>query len=534
MVNQEILEEAVKYFKDNRGFDRMMKKMKEKYHSFEREAPGTIVIEKPSQAEKEALSGFMKKDYSRNKNISINLKKFQGRLDETRFSGVTVKEILEQYFGGEIISNKEQKKREKQDLQDFMQNIKDYCKCTETVDIIDEMLSKTADELARIKREYHRDKMGLEIELKKAINAIENLPEKQESLPIFAAKVNGDPHSLDRNRLARQIFLKLLIAKNKLVMKQRSGYQVYDYKEGCCRIDDSYEEDCYKKTGIELKHTLREDVYKEEVKPKDFNVENRKKHRNDTEEIAEIYYNNNILIDEMSNMVLVRNLIALKSGQVHEGWKAFYDRHEAMQVTLYNLSQVDEVRTNANSQQNKIKMEKSNIGLIEGTDSKSTIILNETERNNFEKYLKIKKCLIVENPGVFANIIQEEELKEIPMVCTYGQVKLAGIILLRKLVEEGVELYYSGDIDPEGMQIADKLKKRFGNKLTLIGFDEETYKKNKSNVSLSEIRLKKLDGLEDVELRKTAELLKQDKVAAYEELNIDGLKKIVKKWGGGR
>ena len=142
------------------------------------------------------------------------------------------------------------------------------------------------------------------------------------------------------------------------------------------------------------------------------------------------------------------------------------------------------------------------------------------------------KCLIVENPGVFANIIQDEELKEIPMVCTYGQVKLAGIILLRKLVEEGVELYYSGDIDPEGMQIADKLKKRFGNKLTLIGFDEETYKKNKSNVSLSEIRIKKLDGLKDAHLQETAELLKQDKVAAYEELNIDGLKKIVKKWRG--
>ena len=500
MVKQEILEEAVKYFKDNRGFDRMMKKMKEKYHSFEREAPGTIVIEKPSQAEKEALSGFMKKDYGRNKNISINLKKFQGRLDETRFSGVTVKEILEKYFGGEIISNQEQKRREKHDLQNFMQNIKDYCKCTETVDIIDEMLSKTADELARIKREYHRDKQNLEIELKKAINAIENLPEKQESLPIFAAKVNGDPHSLDRNRLAGQIFLRFLITKNELVMKQKSGCGVDDYEEDCCRIDDSLNKN----------------------KPKT------------TEEIAEIYYNNNILIDEMSNMVLVRNLIALKSGQVHEGWKAFYDKHEAMQVTLYNLSQVDEVRTNANLQRNEIKSGKSNIGLIEGTDSKSSIILNETERNNFEKYLKIKKCLIVENPGVFANIIQDEELKEIPMVCTYGQVKLAGIILLRKLVGEGVELYYSGDIDPEGMQIADKLKKRFGNKLTLIGFDEETYKKNKSNVSLSEIRIKKLDGLKDAHLQETAELLKQDKVAAYEELNIDGLKKIVKKWGGER
>ena len=115
-------------------------------------------------------------------------------------------------------------------------------------------------------------------------------------------------------------------------------------------------------------------------------------------------------------------------------------------------------------------------------------------------------------------------------MCTYGQVKLAGLILLSKLVEAGIQLYYSGDIDPEGMQIADKLKERFKNNIVLVGFDEKTYNKNKSNVKLSDIRLKKLEGLKDEELRKTAQILYQDKVAAYEELNIEELKEMIGKW----
>ena len=81
----------------------MIKKMKEKYISFERELPGTITIDNPSNEEKEALSGFMKKDYRKNKSILVNLKKFQKRLDETRFSGVSIKEILENTMKGNNI-----------------------------------------------------------------------------------------------------------------------------------------------------------------------------------------------------------------------------------------------------------------------------------------------------------------------------------------------------------------------------------------------------------------------------------------------
>ena len=432
-MDEKTLDEAVEYFKSNHGFDRMIKKMKEKYISFERELPGTITIDNPSNEEKEALSGFMKKDYRKNKSILVNLKKFQKRLDETRFSGVSIKEILEKYYGREIISNKEQKKRDITNFEQFINEIKTQCKCRKTVDTIDKILSKNADILRIIKKEFSKDKENLRRELKKAINALENLPDEKISLPVFAARVNADPHSLDRNSLAGRIFLKLLVMKDDL-----------------------------------------EDLKQE--------------HISYTEEIAEIYYINNILIDEMSNMVLQRNLVGYIKNIVNEGWQAFSKCHEAIQVTLYNLSKIDEIKASKN------------------------------------------KCLVVENPGVFANILQDETLKDIPIVCTYGQVKLAGIILLEKLVKSNVKLFYSGDIDPEGMQIADKLKQRFKENISLIGFEKETYLHNMSNVSLNDTRLKKLDSLKDRDLIELSILLKQYKKSAYEELNIDNLKNMLKSW----
>ena len=440
---EKLLEEAVSYFKENHGYDRMLKKMVQKYKSFERELPGSIVIENPSLAEKDAISGFMKKDYSKNKNITINLKKFQKRIDETRFAGLTIKQILETYFTNEIISNKEEKRRFNEEFELFINEIKSYCKSENTVKIIELIKQENAEMYAKIKKEYNKSSIRLKNELKIAIEAIENLSKEKISLPIFSAKITGNPHSLDRNNLAGQFLLDFLIINKRI-------------------------------------NSNKEQVKEEQIK------EN--KRIKSTEEIAEIYYNNNLMIDEMSNMVLARNLIGYKNNKENEGWRAFYNNNEAWQITLYNLSKVDNVTSS------------------------------------------IKKCLIVENPAVFTNIIQDEKYKKIPIVCTYGQVKLAGIILLKKLVENNVHLYYSGDIDPEGMQIADKLKTRFKDNIELVGFDEETYLNNLSNTRLDNVRLKKLKKIEDEGLVKLVKLVLDKKLASYEELNIGNLKKIIGEW----
>ena len=135
----------------------------------------------------------------------------------------------------------------------------------------------------------------------------------------------------------------------------------------------------------------------------------------------------------------------------------------------------------------------------------------------------------MENPAVFMEVAEKCKIKDFPMVCTYGQVKLAGIILLDLLVNAGFKIYYSGDIDPEGMQIADKLKKRYGEKLEFFGFDVETYFNNMSDVEISSERLNKLKAIEN--LLDLCVNVEKNKKAAYEEANIDRIVQFVEEKG---
>ena len=96
-------------------------------------------------------------------------------------------------------------------------------------------------------------------------------------------------------------------------------------------------------------------------------------------------------------------------------------------------------------------------------------------------------------------------------------------MLIDLLVKAGYKLYYSGDLDPEGILIADRLKQRYKENLNLIGFNKKTYYKNISDVSLSDARVKKILGIKSTELKEIGEEIKKNKKVAYEEKNIDNI-----------
>ena len=141
--------------------------------------------------------------------------------------------------------------------------------------------------------------------------------------------------------------------------------------------------------------------------------------------------------------------------------------------------------------------------------------INQKNKNN--------RVLVTENSAVFMEIVEKCKRKDFPLVCTYGQVKLAGIILLDLLVHAGYILYYSGDLDPEGIQIADKLKQRYGESLEFIGFDVKTYLRNISSMQVNETRIHKLKNISSKELLEICNCLKKNRRVAYEEENIQSL-----------
>lgn len=133
-----------------------------------------------------------------------------------------------------------------------------------------------------------------------------------------------------------------------------------------------------------------------------------------------------------------------------------------------------------------------------------------------------KKVYIFENPAML-NSLHEVD---VPIIITSGIPNLSLYKILEKLEDNGNELYYNGDFDPEGLLIAEKLKKRFP-KLKLFCYQKEDYNNSKSNEKISEIRLKKLKSISQEELQMIKKILTKNKHSAYQEKNIDRIKEYI-------
>ncbi len=342
------------------------------------------------------------------------------------FAGVNLKEIIENYFEEDVISNKENKQKYNDEIKNFFNEILKEEENTFVYEFLKKIIDDKNAEYLNLKKYYNRDKVALKQALYEACKGINKLPDKNTRIPVFASKILSNPHGFDKKNLSGKIFVMLL----------------------------SY-------------------------------IDGRKSPKN-SEEPAELYYKYHLLIDDVSNMILCKNIIGIKdNGQEHDGMKGFSKSNEPLYLTIYNLSNITSVKNSG----------------------------------------KYNKVMVMENPAVFMEVAEKCKIKDFPMVCTYGQVKLAGIILLDLLVNAGFKIYYSGDIDPEGMQIADKLKRRYGEKLEFFGFDEETYFRNISDVEISGERLNKLKTIEN--LKDLCENIEKNKKAAYEEKNIGGIIEFV-------
>lgn len=434
MSNKELMSEQMsEYFKQKPEYKRLLAGIKSKYINLG-EIKGNVVIKNPDKNEQQALSGLMKKDYSKNKTITINLKKLQKRIDESRYSGAELKEIILNYFKEGIITKKENKENYENELNNFFEQILEENKETTIYSKLKEIIESKNHIYYNLKKYYNKNSKGLYKELKDACNGINNLPKEKTRIPVFASNITGNPHGFDKNSTCGKIFIMLI---------------------------------CY----------IEETRYPKSI-----------------EELAEIYYKHNLLIDDVSNMILCKNAIGFIKNEKneyveHQGLKEFAKNNEPIYLNLYNLS---------------------NIAYL-------------------AKPTKYKEIIVMENPTVFMEVAERCNKKDFPLVCTYGQVKLSGLILLDMYVKQGYKICYSGDIDPEGIQIADKLKSRYNENLKFIGFDLETYNKNISNVKISESRLKKLDNVQSSELKEISLKIQNTKKASYEEENIGEIVSYIRK-----
>ncbi|RXS90259.1 TIGR02679 family protein [Geobacillus sp. PK12] len=126
---------------------------------------------------------------------------------------------------------------------------------------------------------------------------------------------------------------------------------------------------------------------------------------------------------------------------------------------------------------------------------------------------------IVENAGVFSTLLDTRA----PLVSTNGQMNLATMKLLDLLAASGAKLYYSGDFDPEGLAMAERMQERYGPSVTLWRFSVDDYKAANPVVDLTPERLAKLASITSEPLQPLKEAMAETKKAGYQEAIIGRL-----------
>ena len=196
----------------------------------------------------------------------------------------------------------------------------------------------------------------------------------------------------------------------------------------------------------------------------------------------ESLYRAGLYQDGISNYCSVARLQAFnENNQPHLGWAGFYDSYEALNVNMDNLL---------------------HIHFITCCD----------------------RVYIVENPSVFQALlkkIKKEKIKKIGLVCTNGQLNYSAYLLLDILVNSNVEIYYSGDMDPEGLLIADKIKQRYPS-TKLWCYDVRQYEISKSKEQATDQRMHMLDALKDEALIRIGKCISENKNrVGYQENMIE-------------
>jgi uncharacterized protein (TIGR02679 family) len=204
------------------------------------------------------------------------------------------------------------------------------------------------------------------------------------------------------------------------------------------------------------------------------------------EALNELFYGVKLLRDDLLNFATCYGLAAFAAGRELAYWRQAALVGAPLNVPLRELIRITELQPAARLN--------CNVARCEGYP-----------------------VFVVENSGVFSTLLDGKGKTGPPLVCLHGQFKLASWALLDRLTASGAFLRYSGDFDPEGLQMAQKLLLRYPGRAEVWRMSVADYLEAVPGVNLDQTRLQKLQSIRVPQLQLLAREIASRRLAAYQE-----------------
>lgn len=237
----------------------------------------------------DALEGFLQKNCHEKKNLSVSVNKIRVALANTKFRDLNLEEIVLAYFQGSIISKKEQEQMKKDEFETWFADLIEQYSNTPAADFLIKIRGERSKPYSMLSTDFFKNRNWIDqyfINILEAMNELPYMRQEYQRIPIFAAKVSGNPHFFD-------------------VGERALSYLMY----GICIL-----------TNTQI--------------PKKMNAEKRR----------ECLYQVGLLSDDFSNTVLTYGLYGMdQHGVHHAGMEDYANRREVLTLTISNLTMLQRV-----------------------------------------------------------------------------------------------------------------------------------------------------------------------------------------------
>lgn len=269
-------------------FQRLFEQLYQRCYSLGR-LGGTVKISHLRADEMDALEGFLQKNCHEKKNLSISVNKIRAALSNTKFRELSLEEIVLAYFQGSIISKKEQEQIKRDEFETWYDGLVEQYHNTPAADFLIKIRRERSKPYSMLATDFLRNKEWIDQYFPNVIEALNELPymrHEYQRIPIFGARISGNPHFFD-------------------VGEKALFYLMY----GICVL-----------TNTQI--------------PKKMNAERRR----------EYLYKAGLLSDDLSNTVLTYGLYGMDQHRMHHaGMEDYARRREALTLTISNLTLLQRV-----------------------------------------------------------------------------------------------------------------------------------------------------------------------------------------------
>lgn len=273
------------YFRAQPGYRRILDELLKKYRSYGRPA-GTVCLDDATREERDALRGVFGRPFSTP--LQFQAAQFETALQQTRFQGVSLKEVLELYFDTEIRTKSELREAENSRFSTLLARVSeqtDNAICTRWLQTLG---GPQGGGYQLLRREAIKDpdvaQLGL-LQVCRSFDWLEQHTRGAVRLAVLSAQATSNPHALDSGTLCGKLFLYLLAF--------RSSREVPE----------------------------------------------------SAEQRDSLYYENGILCDSISSLVTQVGLVLCRENEEHPAYRLFRENYEICTLSLSSLSRLTGVRS---------------------------------------------------------------------------------------------------------------------------------------------------------------------------------------------